>query len=962
MPTRLEWTPRLISQFWNGFAQSPTLDGLSFAKLAGPVLMEFVGPWIVPGARCLDFGGGSGHLLSLMVDAGFRTAIFEPSIARAAKIRTSMEDDTRFLGAIPTHDAETFDFVVCTEVIEHIPEPETANFMRSIMSKVAPGGLLFLTTPFAENLAESEVYCPCCDQLFHRWQHQRSWQIPDIESLMTEWGLVTEWIGRVGFADPYSVRDFHLRRRLGEPWPWLDEHKLPLIGRADHIVFVGRRPSETNGSHEPPIVGVPSPLEAIESPMSLRDPVRTISAGLAMARDSGDVPIVVVPTWLRQIDAPVVIVADDLVAEARTEAAAGPAGEKDRSGVIEEASLPGTHRDSIIVFPGSIGLLQRAVDEGRLPRTERALIFEDGWRRVRPVDVGNEQVRNCRPRRRRSWPLIERVTLTSGQWMRKRLRARLAQPWVDRRESHVLDTLLSPGAFPHRLSHVVEGRILLGVSTLSSGGAERQMLNTAQGLRARGVDDVHLLVEYLHDAPENGFYLDKANRVTVGVHVVPDHDEGTSPWALQHPEFRDVVTAGLFGRILNAAAVIKKLAPEIVQTSLDWTNITIGLAAVLTGVPKVFISGRNLAPTHFEFFQWFMYPCYRALAEHPNVRLLNNSDAGRRDYAKWLKLAPERITVVRNGLATDEFPVVDDVGRHTARRELGIADDTPVVAGAFRLSAEKRPLLWIETAAKVKARVPEAVFLLCGAGPMEAEVRSAAVALGLGDSVQYLGLRKDIQTIFAASDLLLQTALQEGTPNALIEAQAMGIPVVTTPAFGAAEAVEHGITGVVVEKETAAGLAEAAMAILADAHLRSSAREAGPRFIEDRFGFDRMVNDTLLAYADAGVSWALDFLPEQLRHSAYVPLRTAMTDSGHAWTVHVPQLDASGDNAEHPHLSRLMVLEDGKPLGPAHTAHDVIRSEGGGAFSHWEGRLYFSTSDHTDPNRNGREYVAIIPR
>ena len=138
--------------------------------------------------------------------------------------------------------------------------------------------------------------------------------------------------------------------------------------------------------------------------------------------------------------------------------------------------------------------------------------------------------------------------------------------------------------------------------------------------------------------------------------------------------------------------------------------------------------------------------------------------------------------------------------------------------------------------------------------------------------------------------------------------------------------------------------------------------ETGPKFIEARFGLERMIDDTLLAYADAGVPWALDFLPDQLRHRAYVRIDVPKPDTGHAFTMPLPELAAVGDNADDPDRSPLVVLEDGKPLGPAHIAHDTIRSEGGGAFSHWEGRLYFSTSDHTDPRSNGREYLAIIPR
>lgn len=190
----------------------------------------------------------------------------------------------------------------------------------------------------------------------------------------------------------------------------------------------------------------------------------------------------------------------------------------------------------------------------------------------------------------------------------------------------------------------------------------------------------------------------------------------------------------------------------------------------------------------------------------------------------------------------------------------------------------------------------------------------------------------------------------------------MGIPVVTTAAFGAVEAVEHDLTGLVVRNETAGGLADAALSILEDPHFAASARTAGPQFIEARFGFERMIDDTLHAYADAGVPWVLDLLPIHLRHRAYVRIDAPGPDTGYAYTMPLPQLTAMADNADNPRRSPLVVLEDGKLLGPAHTAHDIIRKEGGGAFSHWGTRLYFSTSDHTDPLSNRREYVAIIPR
>jgi len=76
-------------------------------------------------------------------------------------------------------------------------------------------------------------------------------------------------------------------------------------------------------------------------------------------------------------------------------------------------------------------------------------------------------------------------------------------------------------------------------------------------------------------------------------------------------------------------------------------------------------------------------------------------------------------------------------------------------------------------------------------------------------------------------------------------------------------------------------------------------------------------------------------------------------ESGHCYTCRVPKGLLSDAEA----VSRLVLLEDGAPLGPAHSSHNDIRTHGGGRYSHWTGWLYFSTPDNTDPRTNGRVYT-----
>jgi 16S rRNA G966 N2-methylase RsmD len=80
-------------------------------------------------------------------------------------------------------------------------------------------------------------------------------------------------------------------------------------------------------------------------------------------------------------------------------------------------------------------------------------------------------------------------------------------------------------------------------------------------------------------------------------------------------------------------------------------------------------------------------------------------------------------------------------------------------------------------------------------------------------------------------------------------------------------------------------------------------------------------------------------------------------NGGNAYAIAVPQLEAEADSAEAPRRSRLMLYEDGRMLGLAHSLHAHIGRFGKGRFSHYGANLYLSTSDNTDPNTNGRIYA-----
>ncbi len=112
-----------------------------------------------------------------------------------------------------------------------------------------------------------------------------------------------------------------------------------------------------------------------------------------------------------------------------------------------------------------------------------------------------------------------------------------------------------------------------------------------------------------------------------------------------------------------------------------------------------------------------------------------------------------------------------------------------------------------------------------------------------------------VYSAIAAMDILLLTSRAEGLPNVLVEAQALGLPVVTTRAGGAPEAVRHGVSGWVLESDGVAHAATLLVRLLRDAGWRATARQAGPALVQDTFSVGRMLDETLAAY---GSDWVGD--------------------------------------------------------------------------------------------------------
>jgi len=407
-------------------------------------------------------------------------------------------------------------------------------------------------------------------------------------------------------------------------------------------------------------------------------------------------------------------------------------------------------------------------------------------------------------------------------------------------------------------------RVVHCIGSLGPGGAERQLCNVAVASASRGW---HVRV------------LTTSDLTGVNAHYLPLLDQAgivaRRAGSAFHPTLRETVLrasddllqvpelpAFLLPYAVDFAVEMLAEPPDIVHAWLDLTNIWAGVAAMLTGVPDIILSLRNMSPPRFPYLyqDWFK-PWYSLLAASPRVRFVNNSAAGARDYAAWLGLPPERIQVITNGVDFDSVPIPAPGAVAAVRNELAPGGGRLLI-GVFRLSAEKQPMLFFEVARRALATFDDLTVVVVGNGALKGELEGAIAAHGLEARFRVLAHRRDIHTLIAASDVLLMTSRYEGTPNVVLEAQRLGRPVVGTRSGGTTEAIEDCHTGYLLNVDDADGLAGAVNELLANGELRARMGAAGPDFVAAKFGLERMTDETLAVYEAATSAAAAAFKNE----------------------------------------------------------------------------------------------------
>ncbi len=309
-------------------------------------------------------------------------------------------------------------------------------------------------------------------------------------------------------------------------------------------------------------------------------------------------------------------------------------------------------------------------------------------------------------------------------------------------------------------------------------------------------------------------------------------------------------------RLLSLAALVRltrllrQQRPDIVQSHGARVNLYAALAGRWARVPIIISTIHNsLYDYPISSIRRSLYLLGERLTYRITDRTVCVADALAQDLTGRSHTDPGKVRVIQNGVDLDAFdPKIVDGWK--ARREFGLQEAAPLIGIVGRMTPQKGHLDFLTALVQIKAAIPTVKALIVGDGPLRAELVQYARRHHLHDCCIFTGMREDIPTIIAALDVVALPSLSEGLPFVLLEAMAMGKPVVATRVNGVSEVVEDGVTALLVPPRTPDMLARAVITLLHNRELASMLGAAARRQAERCFGLKRMIQNVETLYEE----------------------------------------------------------------------------------------------------------------
>lgn len=360
--------------------------------------------------------------------------------------------------------------------------------------------------------------------------------------------------------------------------------------------------------------------------------------------------------------------------------------------------------------------------------------------------------------------------------------------------------------------------ILYPINKLVIGGAEQQLLELVRGLDK---ETFHPIVAPLYPGGE----LEAEFRSVPGLETV------------------DVNRRGKYdpSPLWKITWMLRRRRIDIIQPFLSPATF-FGLLPALTRESTTTIVTERCGVRQSRGIGYKTYRTIEDWFSHLADAIVPNSVAGEQLLVER-GLPRSKIRVIYNGINLDRLTVNDDAA--TAHREALACEGQAFVAGMLAsLTPAKGHATAIRALAELRDRQPQVRLAIVGDGPLRSHLEGLVAELGLTEQVTFFGYRRDVADLLATFDVLVSASRDnEGCSNSILEAMALGVPVIATNIGGNRELVQTGETGRLVDPENPVSLANAISSTINErGETRMMADQARER-INSQFSLERMIRD-----------------------------------------------------------------------------------------------------------------------
>lgn len=291
--------------------------------------------------------------------------------------------------------------------------------------------------------------------------------------------------------------------------------------------------------------------------------------------------------------------------------------------------------------------------------------------------------------------------------------------------------------------------------------------------------------------------------------------------------------------------VIRDFRPDIVQANGSRTLKYGALAHRFARPSPWALVYRNIAEPDRWLTGWRHGVFYRRIVMPQVDGVVGVSDV---TLANVRGIYNVRVPTTRIPRAVDASVLLPVRTRNEVRAATESGRDVPVAVFIGSLTPEKRPDRLLRVFAEIKRKLPDARLWIIGDGPLRGAVAAQADADGLTGSVSLLGVQEHVADFLAAADVMLLTSDTEGVPGVVLEAGAVGVPVVATRVGGVPGCVIEGRTALLAEADDEPGFVDAAVSLLRDKPTRDRFGAAARVWVAENFALDAIAQEYMDFY------------------------------------------------------------------------------------------------------------------